>query len=158
VTQESFGTAKGWVQELESKGPVGLYVTLCGNKTDLDGKREVAREEAEAYAKEVGVNFCETSAKTGSNVTEMFADIVRVWAAQDPLKREAALLLYEATKQDDRPLPKGTRVMVDGRLGHVTGFEQKWVGANVHLIQYDGAEQAIEVRLRGQNHWNVIHS
>lgn len=38
-------------------------------------KRQVSREEAEAYAKEMGLLFSETSAKTGEGVVEVFTEI-----------------------------------------------------------------------------------
>jgi len=44
------------------------------SKTD-DNARQVSREEAEAYAKECGLLFFEASAKTGSNVGEVFTEI-----------------------------------------------------------------------------------
>jgi hypothetical protein len=44
------------------------------SKTD-DNVRQVSREEAEAYAKECGLLFFEASAKTGSNVGEVFTEI-----------------------------------------------------------------------------------
>lgn len=44
------------------------------SKTD-ENARQVSREEAEAYAKECGLLFFEASAKTGSNVGEVFTEI-----------------------------------------------------------------------------------
>lgn len=38
-------------------------------------KRQVSKEEAEAYAKETGLLFAETSAKTGEGVVEVFTEI-----------------------------------------------------------------------------------
>jgi GTPase SAR1 family protein len=38
-------------------------------------KRQVSRQEAEAYAKEAGLLFGETSAKTGEGVVEIFTEI-----------------------------------------------------------------------------------
>lgn len=41
------------------------------------GKRQVSREEAQAYAQEAGLLFAETSAKTGEGVVEVFTEIGR---------------------------------------------------------------------------------
>jgi Ras-related protein Rab-14 len=45
---------------------------LIGNKKDLDAQRDVTYEEAAAFAKENGLIFIESSAKTGENVEEAF--------------------------------------------------------------------------------------
>ena len=45
---------------------------LIGNKKDLEDKRQVSYEEGEAFAKENGLMFLETSAKTAYNVVESF--------------------------------------------------------------------------------------
>ena len=39
------------------------------------GKRQVSKEEAQAYAQEAGLLFAETSAKTGEGVVEVFTEI-----------------------------------------------------------------------------------
>lgn len=39
------------------------------------GKRQVSKEEAQAYAQESGLLFAETSAKTGEGVVEVFTEI-----------------------------------------------------------------------------------
>ena len=41
---------------------------LIGNKCDLENKRAVSREEGESFAKQHGLTFLETSAKTAENV------------------------------------------------------------------------------------------
>ena len=45
---------------------------LIGNKSDLEERREVKREEGDAFAREHGLIFMETSAKTAANVEEAF--------------------------------------------------------------------------------------
>ena len=45
--------------------------------SDLDSRREVKREEGEAFAREHGLVFMETSAKTAANVEEAFINTAR---------------------------------------------------------------------------------
>lgn len=48
-----------------------LFVCLCVFFSDLESRREVKKEEGEAFAREHGLIFMETSAKTASNVEEV---------------------------------------------------------------------------------------
>ncbi|EEY14984.1 ras-1 [Verticillium alfalfae VaMs.102] len=52
-------------------------MVVVGNKCDLEGEREVTRQEGEALAKSFGCKFIETSAKSRINVDKAFYDIVR---------------------------------------------------------------------------------
>ena len=45
---------------------------LVGNKSDLEDKRQVSQEEGQELAEKYGLEFYETSAKTGSNVDDVF--------------------------------------------------------------------------------------
>lgn len=56
------------------QGKRGSDVVICGNKCDLQG-REVAREEGERLAAELGVPYMETSAKDNLNVKETFGSL-----------------------------------------------------------------------------------
>ena len=51
---------------------------LIGNKVDLDSRRAVSYEEGEKFAKEHGLIFLETSAKTAANVEEAFIQTARM--------------------------------------------------------------------------------
>jgi GTPase SAR1 family protein len=46
-----------------------------GNKSDLDSKRQVSREEAEGFAASHGLTYIETSAKTNENVDFCFTNL-----------------------------------------------------------------------------------
>jgi Ras-related protein Rab-2A len=45
--------------------------------SDLESRREVKKEEGEAFAREHGLVFMETSAKTAANVEEAFINTAR---------------------------------------------------------------------------------
>ncbi|KAB1218577.1 Ras-related protein RHN1 [Morella rubra] len=52
-----------------------LVMALVANKSDLDSKREVEKEEGEQFSQENGMFFLETSAKTAQNINELFYEI-----------------------------------------------------------------------------------
>lgn len=57
---------------MKSNSSKSICVILIGNKKDLEDKRQVTYEEGESFAKENGLMFLETSAKTAYNVVEAF--------------------------------------------------------------------------------------
>jgi len=82
ITQaSSLDKAKSWIKELQRQANENIIIALAGNKLDLvtsqPDKRAVATEEAEAYAKESGLLFFETSAKTSEGVRELFTSIAK---------------------------------------------------------------------------------
>ncbi|KAK8343332.1 hypothetical protein V6Z12_A07G007300 [Gossypium hirsutum] len=76
TSSETFERAKKWVRELQRQGNQNLIMFLVANKVDLEDKKKVGNEEGEQYAKENGLTFLETSAKTAHNVNELFYEIV----------------------------------------------------------------------------------
>ena len=75
TNQESFARAESWVRELQQQDNPGLVLALAGNKIDLEQNRQVTVEDAQAFAAQNGCLFLETSAKAGTNVSELFMDI-----------------------------------------------------------------------------------
>ena len=80
-TQSSLDKAKAWVKELQRQANENIIIALAGNKLDLvtehPDKRAITTADAEAYAREAGLLFFETSAKTAENVGELFTSIAR---------------------------------------------------------------------------------
>ena len=60
------------MDDVRTNSSKNVTVILIGNKKDLEEKRQVSYEEGEAFAKENGLMFLETSAKTAYNVVESF--------------------------------------------------------------------------------------
>jgi Ras-related protein Rab-2A len=52
-----------------------MVIVLVGNKCDMESRRKVRYEEGEAFAKENGLLFIETSAKTATNVDSAFTSV-----------------------------------------------------------------------------------
>merc|ERR1711934_61092 len=82
---DSFSRAKSWVKELQRQGSPNIVIALAGNKCDLASKRKVEAAEATEYAKDNGLFFMETSAKTALNVEELFKAIAKK-LPKDPYK------------------------------------------------------------------------
>ncbi len=70
--KDTFIHVTKWLEEVRNNSSKTITVILIGNKKDLEDKRQVTYEEGEAFAKENGLMFLETSAKTAYNVIESF--------------------------------------------------------------------------------------
>ena len=73
----SLDKLKAWVRELQTQGPERLALAIAGNKADLADRRAVPADDAKAFAADIGALYCETSAKDDTNVSQLFADLVR---------------------------------------------------------------------------------
>ena len=68
----TFDSVDKWIQDLNLYGDKNIIILLIGNKSDLEDKREVKREDGEEKAKSFGLGFIETSACTGDNIDKAF--------------------------------------------------------------------------------------
>nr|XP_033818604.1 ras-related protein Rab-26 isoform X1 [Geotrypetes seraphini] len=75
TNKTSFDNIKAWLTEIHEYAQQDVVVMLLGNKVDSAHERVVKKEEGEKLAKEYGVPFMETSAKTGLNVDLAFMAI-----------------------------------------------------------------------------------
>eukprot|EP00475_Leptophrys_vorax_P005528 TRINITY_DN13338_c0_g3_i2.p1 TRINITY_DN13338_c0_g3~~TRINITY_DN13338_c0_g3_i2.p1 ORF type:complete len:201 (+),score=17.20 TRINITY_DN13338_c0_g3_i2:273-875(+) len=103
TSTDSFARARKWVQELQRQGNASLIIALAANKTDLEAQRKVSEEEGKAYAEENRLFFLETSAKTATNVNELFYEIARQLPKSVPAQQPVGLQLNNGPSQPQRP-------------------------------------------------------
>ena len=79
ITEEdSLENAKSWIRELQRHADANITIALVGNKLDLaDGRRVISTEDGAKYAEAEGLMFMETSAKTPTNITELFEAVAK---------------------------------------------------------------------------------
>lgn len=70
--RDTFNHLQTWLEDAKANSNTAITIMLIGNKCDLEAKRQVSKEEGEAFAQEHGLVFMETSAKTAVNVDEAF--------------------------------------------------------------------------------------
>lgn len=70
--RETFNHLTRWLEEARQNASQSMVIMLIGNKSDLDHRRQVSRDEGEKFARDHGLIFLETSAKTAANVEEAF--------------------------------------------------------------------------------------
>ena len=78
TNKESFDLLETWMNELRENNKVDISKVLIGNKSDLENKREVSKEEAEQFAESIGCKYFEGSAKTGDNIFDALDEIARI--------------------------------------------------------------------------------
>ena len=80
TNSDTFNNLKFWINSVKKHIDINkghIPAILIGNKIDIFN-REVTKEEGEKYAKQEGLEYYETSAKTGKNVNEAINNLVKV--------------------------------------------------------------------------------
>jgi Ras-related protein Rab-2A len=70
--RETFKHLKQWLDEAKQNSNPDMVIMLIGNKIDLDARRAVSTKEGEDFAKNNGLFFMETSAKSAENIEKAF--------------------------------------------------------------------------------------
>ena len=76
---ETFSHVRRWLDEISRYCDERIVKILVGNKDDLGCvDKKVPTDDAKQYAREMNVNFYETSAKDGKNVDMVFHTVARL--------------------------------------------------------------------------------
>ena len=76
TSKTTFDSVDKWIQDLNLYGDKNVTLLLIGNKSDLEEKRKVKKEDGEEKAKSFGLGFIETSACTGDNIDKAFETLL----------------------------------------------------------------------------------
>ena len=70
--KDTFDSVDRWINDLKVTADQNINIILIGNKSDLEDKRDVLKEQGEEKAKSFGCAFLETSALNGDNIDKGF--------------------------------------------------------------------------------------
>ncbi|CAD7953393.1 unnamed protein product [Amoebophrya sp. A25] len=70
--RDSFNNVQSWVEEVNKYANATTSMLLVANKSDCGEDRKVSAEEGLQKARQLGLGFLETSAKTGDGVEQAF--------------------------------------------------------------------------------------
>lgn len=76
TSKVTFKNVTRWLNELREMADPDILIMMVGNKCDLEQQREVATQEAAAFAEANKISFLETSALNGQNVSQSFENLL----------------------------------------------------------------------------------
>lgn len=92
--EETFNNIEDWLKEVKMNTGNDCMTYLVGNQVDNEDAREVTIDKATTYAEEAGISqVCETSAKTGERVEEIFINAAKMLYAQNKHEIEEKVIL-----------------------------------------------------------------
>lgn len=69
---DSFNNIKNWMHDVKKHAKPNYLKLLVGAKADLEEERQVTKEEIHNFAKENDFDYLEASAKTKTNISDIF--------------------------------------------------------------------------------------
>lgn len=73
TSEKSFENINLWLKELKNHSSPDIKVIIIGNKLDLEQQRQVSKEQADIFSKQVRAELLlEASAKSGTNTKDIF--------------------------------------------------------------------------------------
>ena len=72
----TFDNIDKWISDLKLNGDKNICIVILGNKSDLDDKREVSKDDGIKKSEMYKTAFLETSALNGDNIGKAFDEII----------------------------------------------------------------------------------
>ncbi|XP_036441505.1 ras and EF-hand domain-containing protein homolog [Colossoma macropomum] len=93
--EQTFTAVRSWLASVQEGAGEDIPVMLLGNKTDLEGQREIQFRAGEKLAKDSQLIFFECSAFSGHNVTESMIHLARILKEQEDREKEKTVILAD---------------------------------------------------------------
>ncbi|XP_066541782.1 EF-hand calcium-binding domain-containing protein 4B [Hoplias malabaricus] len=97
--EQTFTAVRSWLTSVQEGAGEDIPVMLLGNKTDLEGQREIQSTEGEILAKDSRLMFFECSAFSGHNVTESMICLARILKEQEDREKEKTVTLADSSSK-----------------------------------------------------------
>jgi Ras-related protein Rab-1A len=72
----TFNNIPSWMKEIRQYANDSVKIVLVGNKSDLEKKRIISYKEGEEMAKNLKIQFIETSAFSNTNINNIFTTLI----------------------------------------------------------------------------------
>lgn len=90
TNERSFEKLQSWLKEIREAASASAILVLVGNMLDLEAGRVISKERALEFKTKENMEICvETSAKSGTNVQDLFVHIAKMLYVRDKDKNKS---------------------------------------------------------------------
>lgn len=88
TNSKSFDNIAKWLRNIQEHANEDVEKMILGNKCDMEDKRVISKERGESIARDNGIRFLETSAKTNVNIDKAFYELAESILEKSPGMQE----------------------------------------------------------------------